>query len=90
MKPWSSESSLGILLQEITYPFEYAWSSSTDFVSSTWNHYIDLSDTAELNSELSSEISTLKAKLLDYEEKIQEISRPRELLGFVQQSGKNT
>ena len=88
MKPWSSDSSLGTLLQDITYPFEYAWNSSTDFVSETWNHYIDLSDTAEENSQLLSEINTLKAKLLDYDEKVQEISRLRQLLGFVQHSGK--
>mgnify|MGYP003683286803 CR=1 FL=1 len=88
MKPWSAESSLGGILQEITYPFEYAWNSSSNFVSSTWYQYINLSDTALENEKLKTELNSFKAKLLDYDEKVQEIGRLRQLLGFVQHTDK--
>ncbi|WP_159455366.1 rod shape-determining protein MreC [Pseudobacteriovorax antillogorgiicola] len=84
MQPWSTTSSLGMLLQEVAYPFEYAWNTTTGFVSSTWRHYIALSETAKENTDLRSEINGLKTKILDYDEKVQEISRLRKLLGFVQ------
>jgi rod shape-determining protein MreC len=87
--PWNSQSTLSLVTQEILYPFEYAWDSSIEFVTETWNHYFALSDTAKENTRLKSELTLLKTKLLDYEDKLQEISRLRKLLGFVQHYEQN-
>lgn len=89
MQPWNSSSSFGLLFQELVYPFEYTWDISSEFVVDTWSHYIALSDTAKENSSLNSELTVLKSKLLDYEEKVHEISRLRKLLGFVQHYEQN-
>ncbi|MFW7379698.1 MAG: rod shape-determining protein MreC [Oligoflexus sp.] len=83
-KPWSSQGALNLITQELLYPFEFAWDTSISFVANTWNHYFDLSDTAKENTRLRSEMVLLKTKLLDYDDKLQEISRLRRLLGFVQ------
>lgn len=89
LSPWKSENSFVLLTQELLYPFELAWHSSISFVSETWQHYFDLSDTAKENTELNSQISVLKTKLLDYEDKLLEISRLRKLLGFTQHYQRN-
>ncbi len=89
MQPWNSSSTIGLLFQELVYPFEYTWDISCEFVKNTWGHYISLSDTAKENTQLHSELTVLKTKLLDYEEKVQEISRLRKLLGFVQHYEQN-
>lgn len=84
LRPWQSENSLILITQELLYPFEYAWHASITFVAESWDHYFALSDTAKQNTKMSSEIKLLRTKLLNYEDKIQEISRLRRLLGFVQ------
>ena len=84
MKPWTDTSNFSQIFQELTYPFEYAWKASTGLVSDTWQHYIFVTNAAKESTALKSELNQLKAKLLDYEEKGQEISRLRKLLGFVQ------
>lgn len=84
LRPWQSENSLLLITQELLYPFEYAWHASTTFITESWDHYFALSNTAKRNTQMASEIKLLRTKLLDYEEKIQEISRLRRLLGFVQ------
>lgn len=84
LKPWTSKNALVLLTQELLYPFEYAWDASISFATGIVSHYIALSDTAKENTELRTEITILKTQLLDYEDKLQEISRLRKLLGFVQ------
>lgn len=88
-QPWTSQGSLPTLTQELLYPFEYAWDRSLNLVSETWSHYFNLSNTAKENARLRSELKLLKTKLLDYDDKMQEISRLRKLLGFVQHHEQN-
>lgn len=82
--PWSRPGGLAMMTQELLFPFELAWHSSLDFVAETWEHYILLTETAKENTRLHSELTLLKTKLLDYDDKLQEISRLRKLVGFVQ------
>lgn len=89
LTPWQSNNSLILITQEILNPFEIAWHSSIEFISDTWNHYIALTETAKQNSALKSEVILLKTKLLGYEDKLQEISRLRTLLGFTQHFKRN-
>lgn len=88
MKPWKSSSTLGLLFQEILYPFEFLWDATTETIGNSISHYISLSETAKENTRLTSQLTILETKLLDYDEKLQEISRLRKLLGFVQLRGK--
>ncbi|MBC7532323.1 MAG: rod shape-determining protein MreC [Oligoflexus sp.] len=82
LHPWVSSSHGTLFFQEILYPFEYVWDSSTRLISGVWNHYIDLTRVSETNTRLVKEISVLKSQQLDYEEKQNEIQRLRSLFGF--------
>ena len=85
MRPWESSSSIGLIFQEILYPFEYAWNAGSGFLVDHWDHYINLSEKAKENTVLKSRLTLLETKLLDYDDKLQEIARLRELLGFSRQ-----
>lgn len=84
LRPWTSSSQLTLIAQEILYPFEYLWNAGSGLVVGIWSHYVALTDVAKENTELHTNLNLLKTKLLDYEEKQQEIVRLRELLGFAQ------
>ena len=82
--PWdgNSRSGLGMITQEIIYPFEWLWHQTTDAVVNSWNHYIALSDAAKENDRLKSHLNELNVQLLDYNEKKLEVDRLRGLLGL--------
>ncbi len=84
LKPWTNASQLTLLGQEVLYPFEFVWNSSSQFLKGIWTHYVALTAVSKQNSKLSSEMSLLKTQMLDYEEKQAEIIRLRNLLGFAQ------
>ena len=84
LRPWANRTPIGLITQELLYPIEYVWAKSCGLVRNTWHHYFALSGAAAENTRLATEVNELKAKMLDYDEHIQEISRLRNLLGFVQ------
>jgi rod shape-determining protein MreC len=84
LRPWTSSSGFPLLAQEILYPFEYVWDSGTGFVGKVWKHYFAITGAAQQNTALKSDIAQLKTKLLDYDDKLQEIARLRSILGFAQ------
>jgi rod shape-determining protein MreC len=84
LKPWSLASHLGLVCQEFfIYPAEYLWSEGLHVVRDAVRHYVTLHHAAQENSQLHSEINQMRARILDYEEQVQEASRLRQLLGFV-------
>ena len=70
--------------QELLYPVEYVWETATGFAGGLWHHYLALSTASRENDQLKRDISSLSARLLDYEEQQREVSRLRKLLGFSQ------
>lgn len=84
LRPWVSSSGALLLAQEVIYPFEYVWDVGTRFGSGVFRHYIDLTNVSEENTRLTKEISVMKSNMLDYDEKQNEITRLRSLLGFAQ------
>ncbi len=85
MTPWDANSSFGMVVQEITYPFAWLWSSAVRGTGSAWRHYIALHDAAVENDALKSQMNELKVRLLDHEEKTVELNRLRKLSGFTEQ-----
>ena len=83
LKPWKS-TGMGMIIQELIYPVEYLWNATTGIIVDTWSHYFAISDAAQENTALKSEITQLRTKLLGFEERAHEISRLRGLLGFAQ------
>ncbi|MCX6130188.1 MAG: rod shape-determining protein MreC [Proteobacteria bacterium] len=84
LRPWTTGSQLTLVAQEIVYPFEYVWDSGSNFLGKVWTHYFALTAASKENTQLHSEVAVLKTKLLDYEDKLQEITRLRKLLGFTE------
>lgn len=87
--PWRSDNIVVLFSQELIYPLEYTWSSTTKFMHSIWKYYFALSDAAKENTILRSKLNQLSGRLLDYEEKQNEIIRLRSLLGFAQHYSNN-
>lgn len=85
MTPWDANSRFGMIVQELTYPFAWLWTTSVRGTSSAWNRYIALHHTANENEVLKAQINELKVKLLDHEEKTVELNRLRKLAGFTEQ-----
>ena len=83
--PWFSGNPAGTVAQEIIYPLEAGWDGSLKFLTRTWNHYFSLSHAAQENTMLRSKLNQLEARLLDYDEKYNEIRRLRDLLQFARQ-----
>ncbi len=84
LRPWTSSSQLSLIAQEILYPFEYLWNAGSGLVVGVWSHYVALTEVSKENTDLHTKLNLLKTKLLDYEEKQQEIVRLRKLVGFAQ------
>src|SRR5690606_32468542 len=82
--PWGNNNTPGWIAQELIYPIEFAWNGTARFFTGTWQHDFALSDAAQENGELKSQINQLGTKILDYEEQLQEINRLRQLLGFTE------
>lgn len=80
MNPWSKSKIF--FIQEIIYPFQYSYYVISNFIYSTWNNYINLHNAAIENTKLKNELSLLKAQLLDYVEKTEEIKSLKKILNF--------
>lgn len=81
--PWA-EGKLSFLgtLQELVYPFEYAWKSSVNFISHLSSQYFFLVGVERENEVLKKENVRLQAQLLDYKYQVREVERLRNILDF--------
>ena len=86
LRTWASQGAAGSLLQDAIWPFVYTWDRSSNFVATQFRHYIALSGAAQENDRLRAELAQQKTRLLDYEEQIQQTTRLRTLLGFVERA----
>lgn len=82
-KPWSSSAASGSLVQEFIYPVEYLWHSSLRQLGDVWELYFDLRDAAKENKRLRQDLAVLQSRIMDYENQVEESTRLRRLLGFV-------
>jgi rod shape-determining protein MreC len=82
LKSWESDNPLLMVWQEIIYPVEYLWHSTTTSTLEGWKSYVDLSNAAQENIDLKTELNLLKTRFSDYDERLKENERLRGLLGF--------
>jgi rod shape-determining protein MreC len=82
-KPWSSSGMSVSLIQEFIYPIEFLWHATIQKVANTWEVYFDLRDTAKENKRLRLELGLLQSRIMDYENQVDESTRLRKILGFV-------
>ena len=85
MTPWSEDSRIAMLAQELTYPVAWLWHTSIRSTEDAWGRYIALHNAARENDALKGENRDLKVRLLDYQEKLVEVGRLRKLAGFTQE-----
>ena len=88
MRSWENPHSVLLVVQNALYPVERLWQFMARGVSHTWQHYIRLSDAAEQNMHLRSQLAAMQARIMDYDEQVQETGRLRKLLGFSGRSEK--
>ena len=84
LSPWKSGNYLGWFVQELVTPIRMTWQFSLDRVSEVWLSYLYLVDIRSENTKLKREVEGLRLKLLDYDEKANEIGQLRALLKFTQ------
>jgi rod shape-determining protein MreC len=84
--PWTdgTASRTATLVQDISYPFAWAWHEMSTGLENSWERYFDLSGKSKQNFQLKQEITELKSRLLDYDERLNEVNRLRQLVGFTQ------
>lgn len=84
--PWGpgNGSRAATLLQDISYPFAWVWHSLYTGIDTSWNRYVDLSGKSKENERLHQEVIALRARQLDYDERLNEVNRLRQLAGFTQ------
>jgi rod shape-determining protein MreC len=84
--PWSSGSGsrAATILQDISYPLAWAWHATYSSIDASWNRYVDLSGKSKENERLRQEVTQLRARQLDYDERLNELNRLRLLAGFTQ------
>lgn len=82
LKPVQGEKTVLSFFQNLIYPFQYGFESSKDFLTGSFNHYINLVHVAEENEKLKQENLTLKARLLNAKELEDETIRLKRLLHF--------
>jgi len=88
MKAWENPHSALLVLQNAMYPIERLWQVAANGVSHTWQRYIGLSDAANQNLTLRSQLAAMQSRIMDYDEQVQETGRLRKLLGFSGRSDK--
>jgi rod shape-determining protein MreC len=86
LKPWSNgvSSRTVTVIQDLSFPFAWAWHELSTGVDRAWDRYINLSGKSRENERLKAEVITLRARTLDYEERLNEVNRLRQLAGFSQ------
>ncbi len=84
--PWDNGAGSrgATLIQDLSYPFAWVWHEGSSTLENAWERYVNLSGKSRENFALKQEVTTLKAQLLDYEERIHEVNRLRQLAGFAQ------
>jgi rod shape-determining protein MreC len=88
LKSWRSPGPLVTVLQDAIYPLERGWQLAHTHTGQWWRTYINLSDAAQENFALRSQLASLQTRIMDYEEQILENERLRRLLGFAGKSEK--
>ena len=84
LRPWETNKTLPLVLQEVTFPIARGWHATTSYISNFWRTYFDLRQAARENFELKSKLNSMQVRILDYDEQVQQTSRLRKLLGFAQ------
>ena len=84
--PWSdSTASRGAtIVQDLSYPFAWVWHQASTGLNNTWERYFHLSGKSRENEKLKREVTELKARILDYDERLNEVNRLRSLASFTQ------
>jgi rod shape-determining protein MreC len=84
--PWTegTASRTASLVQDVSYPFAWAWHELSTGIENAWERYFDLSGKSKQNFELKRDVTELRTRLLDYDERLNEVNRLRQLLGFTQ------
>jgi rod shape-determining protein MreC len=86
LTPWSegTGSRLATIVQDASYPFAWVWHETSTGLENAWERYFDLSGKSRENFKLKQEVTELKTRLLDYDERLNEVNRLRQLAGFTQ------
>lgn len=86
LTPWGagSGSRAATVVQDLSYPFAWVWHELSTGLDRTWERYVNLSGKSRENERLKSELLALQAKTLDYDERLNEVNRLRQLSGFAQ------
>jgi rod shape-determining protein MreC len=84
LRPWETNRTLPLALQEITFPIARGWHATTSYFSEVWRTYFDLRNAARENIALKAKLNLMQVRILDYDEQVQQTSRLRKLLGFAQ------
>ena len=86
LTPWGAGggSRAATLVQDLSYPFAWVWHELSTGLDRTWERYVNLSGKSRENERLKSELLALQAKTLDYDERLNEVNRLRQLSGFAQ------
>lgn len=84
--PWSegAGSRAATLVQDLSYPFAWVWHETSTGLENAWERYFNLSGKSRENFKLKQEVTELKTRLLDYDERLNELNRLRQLAGFTQ------
>lgn len=84
--PWSEGpgSRAATVVQDLSYPFAWVWHETSSGIKNAWERYINLSGKSRENFRLREEVNELKTRLLDYDERLNELNRLRQLAGFTQ------
>ena len=88
LKAWRSPRPFLTAVQDAIYPLERGWQLTVTHVSRWWRTYLSLSDAAEENIALRTQLAGLQTRIMDYEEQVLENDRLRRLLGFAGRSEK--
>ena len=86
LTPWSegTGSRMATIVQDASYPFAWVWHETSTGFENAWERYFDLSGKSRENFKLKQEVTELKTRLLDYDERLNEVNRLRQLAGFTQ------
>ena len=87
-KSWKRSNPAIIMLQDALYPLEHAWQGLTAGLNHAWKRYVDVTDAAEENQKLRTQLAGMQSRIMDYEEQVLENDRLRRLLGFKSRSEK--
>ena len=84
--PWTdgAGSRTATFVQDVSYPFAWVWHELSTGCENAWERYFNLSGKSRENFQLKQEITELKTRLLDYDERLNEVNRLRQLVGFTE------